>query len=448
MRTRESVCRVVWSRVSQAAVLACVAASATIAAGQSNERAAFVVNDGNNEGSVTSYLIDEDGSVEFVQKLVTGEGPGFDYGTNATAVSITPNGKFLAIGHASGDPPPGDPPGRRVTIVQVHHDATMSMYMDFLTDPTPNSVQWIDDEYLVVTKSNFSQGSELIMYHVDVDDEVVTEIDRKATGVFMDSIALHPTGDYLFAETTWGDYTLQAFRINADRTLTLKDSVDSSSFVLGLSVTPDGSRVYGGGGISADAVTGFDFDPETGGLSELSNSPYPSPGDGPRQAVISPDGSTLVAGHGGDATIHTYLIDEPTGDLTLTGYTFDAGFQANLRDMQVHEDLLLVPARGVTSSDPQGLATFAFLPDGSLEMKGDFVDSQGINPDGVVGWSPLMCPADLTGDGVVGGADLGTLLASWGTCPDPDECPEDLTGDGAVGGADLGMLLANWGPCP
>jgi endonuclease/exonuclease/phosphatase family metal-dependent hydrolase len=51
-------------------------------------------------------------------------------------------------------------------------------------------------------------------------------------------------------------------------------------------------------------------------------------------------------------------------------------------------------------------------------------------------------PADLNGDGVVDGADLGTLLASWGPC---DGCPADLNDDGAVDGADLGTLLAAWG---
>jgi agmatine deiminase len=54
------------------------------------------------------------------------------------------------------------------------------------------------------------------------------------------------------------------------------------------------------------------------------------------------------------------------------------------------------------------------------------------------------CPADLTGDGFVGGADLGVLLAAWGPCPG---CPEDLNGDGFVGGADLGILLSAWGAC-
>lgn len=52
-------------------------------------------------------------------------------------------------------------------------------------------------------------------------------------------------------------------------------------------------------------------------------------------------------------------------------------------------------------------------------------------------------PADLNGDGVVGGADLGALLAAWGPCQ--GDCPADLDGNGVVGGSDLGELLASWG---
>lgn len=53
-------------------------------------------------------------------------------------------------------------------------------------------------------------------------------------------------------------------------------------------------------------------------------------------------------------------------------------------------------------------------------------------------------PADLNGDGVVNGADLGVMLGAWGACP-PPPCVADLTGDGTVDGADLGVLLGAWG---
>jgi len=47
--------------------------------------------------------------------------------------------------------------------------------------------------------------------------------------------------------------------------------------------------------------------------------------------------------------------------------------------------------------------------------------------------------ADLNGDGIVDGADLGLLLSAWG-----ESGFADLNGDGVVDGADLGLLLAAW----
>jgi len=48
---------------------------------------------------------------------------------------------------------------------------------------------------------------------------------------------------------------------------------------------------------------------------------------------------------------------------------------------------------------------------------------------------------DINGDGVVDTADLGILIAAFGTT-DP---PSDLNGDGMVDTADLGLLIANFG---
>jgi hypothetical protein len=53
------------------------------------------------------------------------------------------------------------------------------------------------------------------------------------------------------------------------------------------------------------------------------------------------------------------------------------------------------------------------------------------------------CVADITNDGVVNGADLAALLASWNTA----SAASDLNGDGNVDGADLAVLLASWGAC-
>jgi len=52
---------------------------------------------------------------------------------------------------------------------------------------------------------------------------------------------------------------------------------------------------------------------------------------------------------------------------------------------------------------------------------------------------PATNPADLNGDGVVDGADLGILLKNWG-----GRGLGDLNDDGVVDGSDLGILLEHW----
>ena len=49
------------------------------------------------------------------------------------------------------------------------------------------------------------------------------------------------------------------------------------------------------------------------------------------------------------------------------------------------------------------------------------------------------CPGDFNGDGIRDGADLGLLVAAWGTAA------ADLDDDGVTDGSDLGLLMANFG---
>jgi hypothetical protein len=100
---------------------------------------------------------------------------------------------------------------------------------------------------------------------------------------------------------------------------------------------------------------------------------------------------------------------------------------------------------------PRGLYSFDILPDGRFTMNGGLVDSQGIAPREIAGWSPADCPGDIDGDGYVGLSDLAILLASYGLCEgDPGYNPAaDLDEDACVGLSDLALLLADYGqPCP
>lgn len=78
------------------------------------------------------------------------------------------------------------------------------------------------------------------------------------------------------------------------------------------------------------------------------------------------------------------------------------------------------------------------------DIEGGFID-EGNNqflPDGC----PVPCAGDLNADQVIGPADLGIMLAHWGTGSNPH--PDiDLDGDGMIDAQDLGLLLGFWGPC-
>ena len=87
--------------------------------------------------------------------------------------------------------------------------------------------------------------------------------------------------------------------------------------------------------------------------------------------------------------------------------------------------------------------TFAFdpkkLPDlvNSVEIEA-MIDLSNTSLSGILE-STGGCPEDMNGDGTVNGADLGLLLAAWGTDGG------DFNGDGTTNGAVLGLLLAAWG---
>jgi len=75
-------------------------------------------------------------------------------------------------------------------------------------------------------------------------------------------------------------------------------------------------------------------------------------------------------------------------------------------------------------------------PDGTSTILTDVPVNQHLTIE-----APGSASADLNGDGVVDGADLGLLLGAWGSSGGP----ADLNGDGVVDGADLGVLLGGWG---
>ncbi|MCK4872482.1 MAG: hypothetical protein KAS72_07130 [Phycisphaerales bacterium] len=76
-----------------------------------------------------------------------------------------------------------------------------------------------------------------------------------------------------------------------------------------------------------------------------------------------------------------------------------------------------------------------------------FFGEKSTEVGGVADVRPTKTPGDINGDGVVDQADLGILLAAYGTVPGDEYWNEDadLDGDECVGQTDLGILLAWYG---
>jgi len=68
-------------------------------------------------------------------------------------------------------------------------------------------------------------------------------------------------------------------------------------------------------------------------------------------------------------------------------------------------------------------------------------DGAGIASTLSVEFTAASNPADLDGDGSIGGSDLAILLSAWGSCK---ACAADLDGNGDVGAADLAIVLSAW----
>jgi len=418
-----------------------IALGLTLAAnGQAVDPAVFVANNGNLEGSVTSFRVLPDGALEVVQKLVIGataSSQQFHPGTNAQTISISPSGRWLAVGHATSSDTV-----EQVTLLEVLPDATLQIAGTFTTPDSPLCVRWLDEGLLAVTRTTLSGSSSVLCYSVDPERSQISLVSTALTGAFTTWIAPHPSGEWLYAQDSLNG-TISTVQIGEGGALQVSNIIFVGTYPLGLGVSPDGAWLGAGGGIGGGGklVMSFSIESGAGSLTAAPGSPFTSPGTSPKQVVYSSDSTLAFVGHGTDATIRTFVVDPENGALTATPFVFDVGVQGSLGEIAVEGNLLFATDRDTILDGVRGVYSFTIAGDGSLIQNGPLVDSLGINPNAIATWNPAA-PAfgDLNGDGTIDGADLGALLAAWGASGGP----ADLNDDGTVDGADLGLLLGVW----
>jgi hypothetical protein len=370
---------------------------------QSTQPSVFVANNGNLEGSVTSFTLDDAGAPTFVDKLITGVDD--EPGTNPQCIDITPDGRYLAAGHGTGADDV-----EQLTIIDVGPDASLSIAGVFQTTDSPLSLAWVDDRILAVAHTDLGATNEVLIYDYDRDLNTLTLIDSADSGQFLTTLAVNRQTRTVYANDSTANQVF-TFHVDDDGALTpLGPTPTGGYYPLGIELSPTGAFLYGGGGISGggDKIVGFLVN-EDQSLSLIGGSPFISPGESPKGFSFSSDGSLLFVQHGTDATIRVMSIDQETGVLTNTGFGFDVGFQGTLGGTDVLGDWLLVTDESTIFDDVRGLYSFTYAESGRLTPNAPILDTQGITPESVVAWAPSACPADFNQDGALDILDFVAL---------------------------------------
>ncbi len=424
----------------------CVLALAGCALGQASFRAVFVGNNGNLEGSVTTYRVNPDNSVSVVAKYVTGSRPNTqtpEPGTNVAAIALRPDGRFIAAIHATEAVS-----AERITMLRVNADGTLSPPAGpgsglFLTPDAPLDGEWLNNEFLAVLDTG---DGVLYIYRYNEALNTLTLVGNGLTGGFTSTLAVHPSRNFIVTQESTGR-TVRLFPVNPTTGVVGAPSISSfGQYSLGVGLSPDGARAYGGGGISGNVVTAYSIDAGAGTIAPLPGAPFPSPGSSPKQVAVTSDNNFALVAHGTDATVRVLSIDQDTGALTATPFFFDVGFQGSLGEIAVSGAQMFVTDRDTISDGVRGLRSFTVNPDGSLTQNGTIVDSTGITPNSIQTWTPPPppCPGDLTGDNRVDTNDLVLFLSNFGTTVPPGTSG-DFDNSGSVDTLDLVVLLANFG---
>lgn len=381
----------------------------------------------NVSDSVVAYRIDDADRPTQIGMATVDDWP--------TDIAVSPDGSRLAVTHATANSI------ETLTIIAVAADGGLSVVATFPIPDSPLAVEWIRNDVVAVASSQFGNSSFRVYEYEELPTPTLTLIDTESPGGFLTAMELNSDRSVLYANDSFGN-TVRAYDIAPDGTVSLLDTTAAGLYTIDIKLSPDGQRMYAGCGISGTRhnILGFDINPD--GSTDVDASPYTSPGESPAYITVSSNGEYLIVGHGTDATVHTFAIDDETGALTSTGFFFDVGTQGTIGDIVEIDNLVFITDESTASDGVYGLYSFILNADGSLTQNGPIIETPGTRPETMVIWNPggTGCDADFNNDGSVNTVDVLDFLNAW----NGDDDDADFNNDGSINTVDVLDFLNAW----
>jgi 6-phosphogluconolactonase (cycloisomerase 2 family) len=393
----------------------------------------------NSFPAVSSFTVNPDGTLNYAGNYFTNNNP--------YAISVSPNGRFVAVSHASSSATTED-----LLVFRVEPDASLTMWAVFATPDSPLDVEWVTNGAVACTETDSSGPNFVHVYRFVETNPIhsrLTLIDTEEIGANSAYLQGHPSGGFLFANDAalgGAGLKIRTFKVNEDDTLSFVSDAFTSLYPLDMAVTHDGSTLYSGAGIGLlfggdpHRVHGFSIDPDTGSLGTLEGSPYFSPGDAPAHVTVTGDDQFLLVGHGGDGDVRSFQIDSESGSLTDTGNVVSVGGQGDIGGIAALDRFLFATKRFSSTGSPSGLRVYQVDDFGGFIQIGGDIDTFGSGSDAVAVWKPAACaPGDINCDAQVNDLDIAAFVSALlGTPQEPIHVGRsDLNGDAFANGLDV-----------
>lgn len=271
------------------------------------------------EGGAVGYRIAEDGSLEEINFVASGDGGG-------AHIAVHPSGKFLLTAQYGGNSVAAFPLAEDGTIgspTVTEHEGGSGVVERRQEAPHPHWVGFSPDGKYALVPDLGMDG--IVIYEVDADEPSIEDhgFAESVPGGGPRHMRFSTCGDYVFLLNelslsvtvySWDSEKGAAEKLSVTPALSAEvkaaESFNSAAEIL---VHPDGPFVYSSNR-GHDSVTVYEIDPDTKALTVVQVQPIR--GAFPRNINLDPSGNWLLAAGADSNTVAVHSVDPETGRLT------------------------------------------------------------------------------------------------------------------------------------